>query len=127
MQINAKCFKPGRTNPKGREITQPEVFRVPSCYFVDRLLAFSRKGSSRKVRKANSQSTVLSLKLGFCILLACAGITASAQTNDPIVTKVEPPSWWAGHSINPVRPLARSIAGGMPREVLAAKDELKRG
>ena len=25
----------------------------------------------------------------------------------PVVEKVEPPSWWAGHSINPVRVLVR--------------------
>jgi glycosidase len=33
-------------------------------------------------------------------------ISALAQTG-PSVTKVEPPSWWAGHSINPVRLLVR--------------------
>ncbi|MEP6920169.1 MAG: alpha-amylase family glycosyl hydrolase [bacterium] len=32
---------------------------------------------------------------------------ASAQTNPPSVSKVEPPSWWVGHSINPVRLLIR--------------------
>ncbi|MGH9928719.1 MAG: alpha-amylase family glycosyl hydrolase [Pyrinomonadaceae bacterium] len=34
-------------------------------------------------------------------------IVASPQTNTPAVTKVEPPSWWAGHTINPVRLLVR--------------------
>jgi glycosidase len=30
-----------------------------------------------------------------------------SQTDIPSVTKVEPPSWWAGHTINPVRLLVR--------------------
>jgi glycosidase len=34
-------------------------------------------------------------------------IVASPQTSAPSVTKVEPPSWWAGHTINPVRLLVR--------------------
>jgi len=37
--------------------------------------------------------------------LALSGAVASAQA--PAVTKVEPPNWWAGHSINPVRLLIR--------------------
>ncbi|MBK7705146.1 MAG: cyclomaltodextrinase N-terminal domain-containing protein [Acidobacteria bacterium] len=39
------------------------------------------------------------LPLAFCLFAAMA----LAQT----VTKVEPPSWWAGHSINPVRLMVR--------------------
>ena len=39
--------------------------------------------------------------IGFCTLTVCA------QSNAPSVTKVEPPSWWAGHTINPVRLLVR--------------------
>jgi neopullulanase len=35
----------------------------------------------------------------WCALCAC---TAAAQAA-PSVSKVEPPSWWAGHTINPVR------------------------
>jgi glycosidase len=31
----------------------------------------------------------------------------SSQSNRPSVIKVEPPSWWAGHTINPVRLLVR--------------------
>ena len=38
-----------------------------------------------------------------CIL--CLFVAASAQM--PTVTKVDPPSWWARHSINPVRLLVR--------------------
>ena len=38
------------------------------------------------------------------LTLAC---TAVAAQSAPSVTKVEPPNWWAGHSINPVRVLLR--------------------
>ncbi len=38
-----------------------------------------------------------------CVL----SIIASPQTGSPSVTKVEPPSWWAHHTINPVRLLVR--------------------
>jgi glycosidase len=40
------------------------------------------------------------------ILLLCAVSPCLAQ-NSPTVLKVEPPNWWAGHSINPVRVLIR--------------------
>jgi glycosidase len=43
----------------------------------------------------------------FFLLLAFWAVTVPAQHNLPVVTKVEPPSWWAGHSINPVRLLVR--------------------
>lgn len=36
-----------------------------------------------------------------------AGAAAMAPVPAPTVTKVEPPNWWAGHSINPVRLLVR--------------------
>jgi neopullulanase len=39
------------------------------------------------------------------LLLLALAAAASAQS--PEVTKVEPPSWWAGHSVNPVRLLLR--------------------
>jgi glycosidase len=39
-------------------------------------------------------------------LLLAATVSAAAQ-GAPAVTKVEPPNWWAGHSINPVRVLVR--------------------
>ncbi|HEX6623378.1 MAG TPA: alpha-amylase family glycosyl hydrolase [Pyrinomonadaceae bacterium] len=41
---------------------------------------------------------------GFLVIL-CA-VTCAAQ-NASAVSKVEPPSWWAGHSINPVRVMLR--------------------
>lgn len=34
-------------------------------------------------------------------------VVGSPQLTSPSVTKVEPPSWWAGHTINPVRLLVR--------------------
>src|ERR671926_318628 len=40
------------------------------------------------------------------IFLACASAVCAAQRL-PSVTKVEPPDWWAGHSINPVRVMLR--------------------
>jgi glycosidase len=42
----------------------------------------------------------------FCVLNCLASI-AQAQLSAPVVQKVEPPSWWAGHTINPVRLLVR--------------------
>lgn len=38
------------------------------------------------------------------LVLVCA---ATAQAGPPRVLKVEPPNWWAGHSIDPVRLLVR--------------------
>jgi glycosidase len=47
------------------------------------------------------------------IALLLAFASDSAAQNAPQVFKVEPPSWWAGHSINPVRVLVRgkNLAG----------------
>ncbi len=35
---------------------------------------------------------------------------ASAAFSDPTVTKVEPPNWWPGHTLNPVRLLVRGTS-----------------
>ena len=45
------------------------------------------------------------------LAVSLAGARASAQA--PVVDKVDPPNWWAGHSINPVRLLihGRNLAG----------------
>ena len=40
----------------------------------------------------------------FIVVLSSAIV---GQTPAPTVSKVEPPSWWAGHTINPVRLLVR--------------------
>ncbi|MDT5296653.1 MAG: neopullulanase [Acidobacteriota bacterium] len=52
---------------------------------------------------------LLSKVLAACALLLLASAGAVAQTADaaPHVLKVEPPSWWAGHTVNPVRLLVR--------------------
>jgi glycosidase len=48
----------------------------------------------------------------FALLLFVVPTLCAAQ-NAPTVLKVEPPNWWAGHSINPVRVLirGRNLAG----------------
>jgi len=50
--------------------------------------------------------TLLALVIG-------AALSGAAQSGPPQVTKVDPPSWWVGHSINPVRVLIRgsNLAG----------------
>jgi glycosidase len=44
---------------------------------------------------------------------AVAALATRAPAQAPVVTKVDPPNWWAGHSINPVRILVRgrNLAG----------------
>lgn len=54
-----------------------------------------------------SCSSISRLAVCSCILAAFFCASASSQTNLPSVTKVEPPSWWASHTINPVRLLVR--------------------
>jgi neopullulanase len=46
---------------------------------------------------------VFSLELVCVVLCLAAGSFAQA----PIVEKVEPPNWWAGHTVNPVRVMVR--------------------
>jgi glycosidase len=52
--------------------------------------------------------TITALLWAFVCVLGNAGAT-QAQVNGapPTVLKVEPPNWWAGHSINPVRLVVR--------------------
>jgi neopullulanase len=54
-----------------------------------------------KLRRLTKLSTVA------CALLVLLPALARAQAGVPQVEKVEPPSWWAGHTINPVRLLVR--------------------
>ena len=53
--------------------------------------------------------------LGATVLVFLFGIHSfiNAQASSPSVSKVEPPSWWANHTINPVRLLIRgtNLAG----------------
>lgn len=48
------------------------------------------------------------------IALSLSAISVCAAQNAPAVSKVEPPNWWVGHSINPVRVLirGRNLTGG---------------
>src|SRR5258705_7145782 len=64
-----------------------------------------RPGSSRFLPNAAVAITF--------ILTSAVGAYASPQTASPSISKVEPPSWWAGHRINPVRLLVRgkNLAG----------------
>ncbi|HVF42832.1 MAG TPA: alpha-amylase family glycosyl hydrolase [Pyrinomonadaceae bacterium] len=52
-----------------------------------------------------------------CALAALAPLLAIAQNNVPHVDKIEPPSWWAGHTVNPVRLL---VSGRDLQRVLAS-------
>jgi glycosidase len=45
--------------------------------------------------------------LSLLILFGVGVCIAKPQTNAPAITKVEPPSWWINHTINPVRLLIR--------------------
>ena len=45
--------------------------------------------------------------LGFSVISFV--VVSALPQSGPSVTKVEPPSWWAGHSINPVRLLVRGM------------------
>jgi glycosidase len=51
----------------------------------------------------NNAAARLLLTLAF----VCAAASVCAAQRLPSVTKVEPPNWWAGHSINPVRVMLR--------------------
>jgi glycosidase len=57
-------------------------------------------------------------KLLSCVLIILASFSlAFSQASGPSITKVEPPSWWPGHTINPVRLLVRGehLAGARVR------------
>ena len=63
----------------------------------------------------------------FAWLLGAVGSTSVLGQAGPSVSKVEPPSWWANHSINPVRLLVRgrNLAGAQvkasrPQTVVSA-------
>src|SRR6185369_17369913 len=42
-----------------------------------------------------------------CLLCLLCFFVADSFAQSPSVSKVDPPSWWAGHTINPVRLLVR--------------------
>ena len=54
------------------------------------------------------------VRAGLLAAIAAAALTSGvAAAQAPAIEKVEPPNWWAGHSINPVRILVRgrNLAG----------------
>ncbi len=57
------------------------------------------------IMKLQVRTTLTRLSLLF-VLSACCALLGFAQTA-PEVSKVEPPNWWPGHSLNPVRVLLR--------------------
>jgi len=61
---------------------------------------------------SHNDSNWLTFHVPLLFLLIAYGTNALAQSA-PIVNKVDPPSWWAGHSINPVRLLigGHNLAG----------------
>src|SRR5438105_4095937 len=62
----------------------------------------SERQSTATMRTVKTSAVRLLL---FLSLLLCGATVCAAQS--PSVEKVEPPNWWAGHSINPVRVLIR--------------------
>ncbi|HEX3559589.1 MAG TPA: alpha-amylase family glycosyl hydrolase [Pyrinomonadaceae bacterium] len=52
-------------------------------------------------------ANTLSARLLLALIFACGAAAVCAAQGVPSVEKVEPPSWWVGHSINPVRVLIR--------------------
>ena len=81
------------------------------------------EGSSIKNRPTRPRSGLTTvapsaLKAGgaaLLILLAGVACFADPQANGPSISKVEPPSWWANHTINPVRLLVRGTSLGGAR------------
>src|ERR1044071_9068631 len=46
-------------------------------------------------------------RLLLTFVFVCAAASVCAAQRLPSVTKVEPPNWWANHSVNPVRVMLR--------------------
>src|SRR5215217_6299188 len=46
-------------------------------------------------------------RLLLSLLFVCAASAVCTAQRLPSVTKVEPPDWWANHSVNPVRVMLR--------------------
>src|SRR4051812_32768822 len=43
--------------------------------------------------------------LALLVVVIALARTSLSQTSAPQITRIDPPSWWLGHSINPVRVL----------------------
>ena len=59
----------------------------------------------RTKKHKRHKRSALSFLCFWCLF--AAGICSSTYAQTPSVTKVDPPSWWARHTINPVRLLVR--------------------
>jgi neopullulanase len=56
----------------------------------------------------NVRSVVVQiLEILLYLLVCCSPVFSAIDSEAPSITKVEPPSWWAGHTVNPVRLLVR--------------------
>ncbi|MDQ2855337.1 MAG: alpha-amylase family glycosyl hydrolase [Acidobacteriota bacterium] len=75
----------------------------------------------------NSTVHFMNFKRGMMLLalMASAAIVGAAQSGAPQVMKIDPPSWWVGHSINPVRVLIHGSNLGSAR--ISAPDGLRVG
>ena len=52
--------------------------------------------------------TEVSMRKAFAVFLLALGASSPVLAQQrPVIVKVEPPNWWVGHSINPVRLLVR--------------------
>ncbi|HEX8773934.1 MAG TPA: alpha-amylase family glycosyl hydrolase [Pyrinomonadaceae bacterium] len=69
---------------------------------------------------------LLSLAVLLGILVCAPSDTYASAAAAPVVIKTEPPSWWAGHTINPVRLLVRG-ANLHGARVLATRTETTAG
>jgi len=71
--------------------------------------------TSRRV----DQFVVAVLGVLSCLVAGQLLFAALPQTGAPLVTKVEPPSWWARHTVNPIRLLLRgkNLAGARIRSL----------
>ena len=78
----------------------------------NKTLAIGWRNASRLLTGAATDrlrvsSVFKSLGVSVFVFTLALSVTASTQSSSPSVSKVEPPSWWARHSINPVRLLVR--------------------
>src|SRR5258707_11695123 len=72
-----------------------------------------------RARSANDEkdnrTPAFAFKFIFAALILLLTVQLCFSQNTPRVLKVDPPSWWADHSINPVRLLIRGASLGDAR------------
>jgi glycosidase len=69
----------------------------------------------------------LTARLLLLLALACGSAAVCAAQARPSVSKVEPPDWWANHSVNPVRVMLRGQNLGGARVEAVAGQGIKTG